>query len=224
MTVAMFSSVVTATVVVTLGLPQSAGARRVILRPSLVSECQRAASWDAMQVCVRRFGVMTMLRSSADMRLVRVTTDGDDLGVSGQYLFVRHGRRWQLGASIRGEYEVKSITRPTFDGQQVIRIDIAHALRHEIVIADGVSHPAWYSARMSVFCDGTSAACEQVVTSCDLIVRGKTFNRFRGTLAYEQAGSMRVVGDRTLAGTNCEQPERVFIPLPGPLLDRVRRP
>ena len=68
--------------------------------------------------------------------------------------------------------------------------------------------------KTALFCSGQSSGCTQILTACDVFVAGKLYATFRGTLAYQGAGLMKVTGDRSRAGDYCQQLEETYIPVP----------
>ena len=64
-----------------------------------------------------------------------------------------------------------------------------------------------------MFCSPEGASCESVITSCDVVIRGKALARFRGRIRYVRDGELAVEGDRSLTGDQCPQPERASLPI-----------
>jgi hypothetical protein len=192
--------------------PGTASAKRVIMRPSISSQCRNLPSWQRVQACVRRFGKFKVVHSTSDMKLISVTLPEDNFGVAGQYLFALHANRWRLNGTVGSEYTIDNVATAHFEGHKLHRLDLSRADRREISLADGVTRPGWFTERLAMFC-APEAFCESIVLSCDVVVRGKTLHRFRGTIVFDKNGEIRVLGDRTLAGDMCAQAEHVNFPM-----------
>jgi hypothetical protein len=194
--------------------PGSASARRVIKRPTISSQCRTPGTWNQMAACVRRFGPFKVLHATADLKLISVGPVDDDFGIGGRYVFARHQNRWQYTGALGSEYKVDKISTEQFEGHKVHRLDLSRAAREAVPFADGVTQWGWVTERLAMFCSPEAVYCESIVTSCDVVVRGKTLNRFRGTISYIKDGEMAVQGDRGLAGNGCTQADHAYLPIP----------
>jgi hypothetical protein len=193
--------------------PEAASAKRVIRRPTIASECRSFATWNQTARCIRRFGPFKVLHETTDLKLISVGPLEDDFGVGGRYLFGRHQNEWRYTGALGSEWKIEKISPALFDGHKVHRIDVSRAAREEVALGEGITQPGWVTQRLAMLCSPEGRYCESVMTACDVVVRGKTFNRFRGTITYVKDGELLVVGDRGLAGASCAQGEHAFLPI-----------
>lgn len=198
----------------TVGL-RAADARMIMPRPSVARSCPGSPTWTATQKCIERFGTTKLLRSVGDVRLVQLTAHEGDFGTSGVYLYVQSSKRWHIGGSYAdAKPTVIGFSTPTYDRRRAYRIDVAYAANEHVMVDEVSARNAFVRRKTAVFCSGQSPVCMQILTACDVFVAGKLHETFRGTLAYQGAGLMKVGGDRSRAGEYCQQPEVAYIPVP----------
>lgn len=205
-------------VVALLSLHRASGeadARVMIRRPSVAQSCPGSPTWEATQKCIQRFGTTKIVRSKGNLRLVQLQAREDDFDTSGVYLYIQSNKRWHIGGA---NFDIKStivgLSTPTFDHRTSFRIDLESAANEGVMVDEVSARNAFVRRKTALFCSGESASCTQILTACDVYVAGKLHATFRGTLAYEGGGLMRVTGDRSRGGDVCQQAEEAFIPVP----------
>ena len=61
-----------------------------------------------------------------------------------------------------------------------------------------------------LFCSGQGWFCREIISACEVLVRGRTRWSFRGTVKHDRQW-VTVTGDGRNAGTLCDVPARVPI-------------
>ncbi len=191
-----------------------ARAKIVILEPAIVRPCPKAPSWDGVEKCLKKLGKPIVVRTLPGAKLVRLEQprgDGDtfDAGLS---LYVPRGKQWQLAGlyDTRGEYELLDASALTVAKHTGFRIDIGETLR-TFVSPDGVQNvPAVVTMHRVMLCGTDSWRCTEVVTACDVLVRGGALWSFHGTLSIAD-NQVKIAGDRRNTGAFCEVPETQFL-------------
>jgi hypothetical protein len=187
-----------------------ASAEFVIMEPPVVDHCPHGKTWPDVLACVTKLGAPTVLQSTAHERLVRVVQKiqgnvGDavaatyyDLGV---YLYVERGKQWQIAGMFEmpGDYELLSFDHVTIDGHRGYRFDIGRSMVLDVELDDTSRARSMLAQRIAVYCAGDSYRCTDITTACDVIVHGKTYWTFRGSIVVEPK-QLRVVGDRRRSG------------------------
>ena len=180
---------------------------KVVMIPVIARECSDEKTWGDVMKCVEPHGHVKLEKSLPHARLVRVTRDHDD--GSGLYLFVQAGS-WQLGGMTEYAGELLGFDNPTVGGHGVYRYDIGtteHTTSEQTLIR-----------HVQVYCTGTGYRCTTVMVACDVLAAGKAIETFRGTVSWHQH-HLRIAGDRTHAGAECEQAEEVDLWFPETELD-----
>lgn len=186
-----------------------AEAKRVVHIPTLAELCPANAEWSTVAQCIRRHVKFTFVRDEEQLKIIDVDADGG--GHFGGIYVYQHGAQWTLRGEIRlyQTHEVLAVQHATFGNQSAERIEVGIAAAMpfapdgENVVAQGV-----FRQRITAVCFDGQRFCAQVVTSCDLLLHGKAYNSFRGTLTYEK-GVFGVRGDRANEGQFCRQPDIV---------------
>ncbi len=191
-----------------------ARARIVIMEPAIVRQCARAPSWDAVEKCLSKLGKPTVVRTLPGAKIVRLDqTRGDvepfDTGLS---LYVPRGKEWHLAGlyEARGDYELLAAAPLTVAKHTGFRLDIGELLRTG-VSPDGVQTvPAVFAMHRVMLCGGDSWRCSEVISACDVLVRGAALWSFHGTLSIAD-NQIHVTGDRRNGGSFCSVPETQFL-------------
>ncbi len=183
-------------------------AERVVNRPSVASQCAQALSWEKLKPCLQRFGTVTIEKSDATVKLVRITPQAG-WPMPGLYVYAQNGAAlrlagmWQFASS--ASVEVISFAPLKVTGRTGFRLDLGASEPSSVSFDGETSVAATMQYRTSVFCMGPGYICAPAISSCDVFVGGKAYYTFRGTLKL--AGpSVTVVGDRSRAGA-CATPE-----------------
>lgn len=188
-----------------------ARAKIVIMDPPVVRNCPRAATWDGIDKCLHKQGTPTVMKSFPTARLVHLEqVQGSNRYDGGVLLYIQRGNQWQLAGLYEnrgGDYDLIGIEPLTVGKHSGFRIDFGQTYRSAIQ-PDGVTNvPAVFTTRLTMFCGGDSWRCTEVVTSCDVIVRGGALYSFRGKVDIED-NIIHVRGDRSHVGSFCAAPEQ----------------
>jgi hypothetical protein len=190
-----------------------AGDARVLLMPTIPSTCRGGPSWAKVAACLERFGKLTVLDSSADVKLVQLSGDGVERGyrTEGIYLYKARNKQWGLGGMREGEgYTRVALTRFKTGRFTGYRFDLRKT-ENRYVQLHARNRPAHVRKTLAVFCSGQSSGCSEVLLACDVYVDGKTYWTFRGTPELTNGG-LFVRGDRSTAGFECAQDEESWLP------------
>jgi hypothetical protein len=206
-----------AVLLVTLGILESGvasvRAERVVRSPSVARECRRASSWDKLKPCLQRFGKVTIERSAAAAKLVRVDAGPSGWPIPGLYIYAQKGSaleiagQWQFDSL--AEVEVLGLTTLKVGGRVGFRLDVGTGEATSVSFDGETSVSAMMVSKTAVFCVGPGALCSPAIQTCDILVDGKAYYTFRGTLTV-QRGVVMVRGDRSRAGA-CAPPERTSL-------------
>jgi hypothetical protein len=183
-----------------VGFAERMPARRPM--PTIQSSCQRRASWELVTKCVRMFGVVKSIRSSDKLHLLEVSDpEGGELGY---FLYVAVGTDWNLRGVHLGAEELLSFEPFTLDKHTGYRMEFGNSFATAVALEDSSTVPALMSTRVAAYCGGESYRCTEVTTACDILVEGKAYWTFRGTVEFPELNRLvreiAVVGDRTKAG------------------------
>lgn len=196
-----------AAVAFVLVLATPAQARRVVQLPRLADLCPGNENWAKVEACIRRHGQLTIEHADADAKLVRVRAPSL---ISGLYLY-RHRAKWEyLGElGVYADPELLGFSRVRFGPHAGYRVDAGVASSRGLSLDGVTTISAVFRERFTLVCFEGSFGCFAMTTACDMLVGGKAYYTFRGTLVYDHH-ELRVVGDRTAAGSICTQAEVVF--------------
>ncbi|MGE5184871.1 MAG: hypothetical protein ACM31C_22520 [Acidobacteriota bacterium] len=191
-----------------------ARAKIVIMEPAIVRQCSHAPSWQRIEKCLRKLGKPVVVRTLSGAKLVRLDQrNGDgstfDAGLS---LYVPRGKQWQLAGLYepRGEYELLDASTLTVAKHSGFRVDVGEVLRTS-VSPDGVqSVPAVLTTHRVLFCGAETWRCTEVVSTCDVLVRGGALWSFHGTISIGD-NQIKVAGDRRNVGSFCDAPETEYL-------------
>ncbi len=183
-----------------------AEAKIVIMEAPVPHNCRSAPTWSQLEICLKKIDKITVLRDTADAKLVVV-------GDLGTYLYLKRPQAWQLGGSYEGGPVVLiDLHAVTINKHLGYRIDLGTQLVTEIAVDDnGGAEPATIRSVHTLFCSGDGYNCVDALTRCDAIVHGKSYFVFRGTLTVEDQNIVHVVGDRTRSGPTCTGQEKMYL-------------
>ncbi|MGE5184870.1 MAG: hypothetical protein ACM31C_22515 [Acidobacteriota bacterium] len=184
--------------------------------PRLARVCPAAASYAALETCLKRLGDVTIARELPHARLLHVVSrDDNDLGLA---LYVENAPGWHVAGVYepRGVgYEALSLAPVTISQHAGFRIDIGVAQHTWASLDSTRAVPVIVVARHALLCSGEQWRCAELVVACDVLVRGAALWTFRGSLAFGDHEAL-VTGDRSHGGGSCSVPERVFLAWPRP--------
>jgi len=173
----------------------------VIMEPPIVRACPLPGSWTAMTACLAKHGLKTrVVRTLATAKLLET---GGDL-----VLFVETGGSWHLGGLLENasDYEVLGLETVVANHHTGYRVDLALMQGTSVSFDNATGRAGLRLTRSSLYCSGERYWCLQVTSACDVLLDGKTYSTFRGTVTI--AGNELVnAGDRS-AAIACSFPER----------------
>ena len=188
----------------------SVASARVVMAPTIPRMCPAGKTWDDVNKCLARFGKVTLERDLGGAKLVRVNGEGGGFRVPGLYLYAQRGSRWKLAGMYEtsgDQVEILGFERVKLAKQHTgYRLDVGLSTAATSDVDSEVARPAILQEKLAVFCSGFNYACFSVITSCDLLVEGRSQASFRATLKFE-GDVVHVLGDRSRAATFCETPE-----------------
>jgi hypothetical protein len=187
-----------------------ADARRVVHIPTLAELCPANAEWASVAQCIRRHAKFTVIREEAQLEIIDINSDAG--GYFGGVYVYRHDKQWTLRGEVRlyEQHEILAVQQATFGTSGAQRVDIGlvspmpFAPDGENIVAQGVLRQ-----RITAVCFDGAGGCSQLVTSCDMLLHGKAYNSFRGTLTYQNR-TLGVTGDHTNEGQFCRQAGPTF--------------
>jgi hypothetical protein len=191
-----------------------ARAKIVIMEPAIARECAHAPSWNAIEKCLHKLGTPTVVRELPGGKLVRLdqVRAGEDAFDAGLSLYVPRGKEWKLAGlyEARGDYEMLAAAPLTVAKHAGFRIDVGELVR-TFVSPDGVgSVPAVVAMHRVMLCGTDSWRCTEVITSCEVLVRGAALWTFHGELSITD-NQVKVAGDRRNVGSFCFAPESEYL-------------
>jgi hypothetical protein len=184
---------------------------RVISIPAVARECGEEPTWEDVATCAAKLGTVKIERTLPHARLVRITNE--NAGARGIYLFVERNKTWRLGGMYEDGVSVLGLDTVTFAGHAVYRVTFGLSEHSDVSLDDMTMTPVVFVQREEMYCTGAGYRCTTVRTSCDALVAGRARLSFRGTVHWKN-GALHVAGDRSRAGTFCD--EREVAPLSFP--------
>ena len=193
-----------------LGCVVSVGAAHAerLDEPEVVNHCSSGKSWSAVETCLRKLGTPRVIRTLGTAKVVGVRSDTKPPREHGLILYVERSGTWNLEGffpSFHDDFELLGLQPVTIGKRRGYRLDVGKAGD-----VDVDSQPATIRSQHALFCSGQGWFCREIMTACEVLVRGKTRWSFRGTLEYDKEW-VTVTGDRRNAGTLCNAPERIPI-------------
>lgn len=182
-------------------------ARRVVHIPTLGELCPGNTEWRKVAECIKRQGAFTLERDEERVKVVHVT---EKSRMGGLYIYTL-GKQWKLRGELRlyQDHDVLGFTHVTFGKHSGVRLDAGLAMPTSFSLDGETTMPATLRQEHTLVCFDDRSGCVQMMTSCDLLLRGKAYYTFRGKLVYADR-QLKVVGDRGKAGNYCVQPELVL--------------
>src|SRR5258705_12297075 len=110
-------------------------------------------------------------------------------------------RLWQ-------EHDVLGIEHVTFGAHKGIRFDVGLSTPLAFSTDGETTMQGLLRQQQTLVCFDGSWGCLQATTSCEMLLRGKAYYAFRGTLSYANK-QLQVIGDRSRTGNYCTSPEIV---------------
>ena len=191
---------------------------RVVMMPTIQSNCPSGRTWGTVASCLAKFGKTKVLRSRHDLRVAQITDATSGFRVPGIYIYVQQGTSWVLGGSLEGtDYAFVSIDKIRAGRFHGYRMDVRVSRADDVVIAERSRH-VHVRENLAVFCSGHTPGCSVARTSCDVYLDGKSYWTFRGKVEPLD-DQVRIRGDRSSAGEECNQEEIVDLPFTGVELD-----
>ena len=180
----------------------------VISEPVVASSCPAGKTWPDVVQCLGTFGKVRILESSPTVRLVRVITNDPNPVDRGIYLYLLDGPlMWKLGGMFEGEVEVVELAPITIAKLSGYRMTLARSFVTTVQVDEGVI-AATEQQQFYLYCSGIGYRCVEAMTACDVLVRGKAIQTFRGAVKIDEDGSQFTIeGDRSKARA-CAPPER----------------
>ena len=195
-------------VAMVLLVTSAAEAKRVVRLPTLRELCPGGDDWSQITSCFTRHGKHTILRDDATAKIVSFATGSR---IAGIYFYVEQAKRWQLRGELRmyNEHELVGFSRVSFGKHAAYRMDVGMSVQTSLSLDGETSRFATLRLKRTVLCFDKHGACFTMTTACDVLVRGRAYHSFRGTLVTEN-GMLKVKGDRRAAGPSCQQHEDVY--------------
>jgi len=187
----------------------TASPRRVVHMPTLPEVCPANAEWDKLDACIRRHGTMKVLRDEPTLKIIDLDDRMSRFGGIYVYTF---NNKWGMRGEMRlwQEHDVLGIEHVTYGKHKGVRFDVGLSTPLPFSTDDGeTSLQGVLRQQQTLVCFDERWGCVQVTTSCEMLVRGKAYYAFRGTLKYADK-QLQVVGDRSRTGNYCIQPEVVL--------------
>jgi hypothetical protein len=184
---------------------------RVIMIPPVARACGEEPTWEQVAACAAKFGAVKVDRTLPHARLVKVT---DPKGtVRGFYLFVERHGAWRLGGMYEEPGDALALESVQLGTHDVYHVEIGTTSHEEIGLDDGTTARAVIVNHAQIYCSGVGYRCSAMTTSCDVLVGGKAQWTFRGKVTWKD-GALHVSGDRSHAGSMCDQNETVPLSFP----------
>jgi hypothetical protein len=186
----------------------TASSRRVVRMPTLPEVCPSNAEWDKLDACIRRHGSAKVLRDEPHLKIIDLDDRASRFG--GIYIY-SFKNKWDMRGQMRlwQEHDVLGIEHVTFGAHKGIRFDVGLSTPLPFSIDGETTQQGLLRQRQTMVCFDDSWGCLQVTTSCEMLLRGKAYYSFRGTLSYANK-QLQVIGDRSRAGNYCTSPEIVL--------------
>ena len=180
----------------------------MIMEPPLVRSCPRMKSWGELTTCLTKHGWSSKIeRTVGKTRLLRLEIKN---GVARTDSMLALYFEDPKGVHLGGMYElpeepstrsfILAVEELTVKSHTGVRIDLGDERRTQVSVDAVSGREAVQLLRHSLYCGGISWECVDVVSSCDILVDGKTYWTFRGTVTIKD-NMILIAGNRSLAGT-----------------------
>lgn len=179
-----------------LVLVVSASAPALAKDADLSKTCPPVSTWDTMWRCLETRGSVHVVHDLPDAKLVAYT-----LTATTRFeLYVRDGSWKQLRSGWTTNTKSELLNFGTYpDGY---RVDIGTAFETIVRIDPALDFVPVVVKRINTSLCSRKGVCRTVTTSCDMLVRGRSHGRFRGTPVWK-GERLLVRGDASNTGTHC---------------------
>lgn len=193
-------------------LTATASAKLVIMEPTVVHQCPRAATWELVERCLKQHGTPTLLQTVKNAKVVALGTR-ELPSQQGLYLYVQRGKQWQLGGiDENDQLQLVKLEAITINKHHGFRIDVGRFARGGVLREDGsLASRAGVRQLYSLYCSGDNHVCARIVTLCEVVEGGRVTAVFRGSQAIEEQNLIRVTGDRSRGGQACRVGDRAYL-------------
>jgi hypothetical protein len=195
----------------------SPGAAFVVEEPGMYYACPGGKTWATVQSCLEKQGRLAILKQLEGAKLVRLDQQENGQWVdAGVYLYVEQARSWKVNGGFFGrgsDYELLDFTALTIGKSTGYRIDIGQASQVGIQLDGVTTQLATRRIYQTMFCGPSTRYCTIAVKSCEVLVRGRAYWTFRGSLRVD-GNEVTIAGDRRLSGPFCRQPEKQMLGWP----------
>jgi hypothetical protein len=182
-------------------------AKRAPLPPP--DPCTQGKTWNAVAACLRKQTTLEVLYDADPVKIVRMAPRAPS--PFGQLLmYTRREKRWVrsgfyvMSSSPQQDVRISKFPTPLGDG---VRIDTASFVRSVFSPGKGISASRGLVQRVSsMVCTPSTWSCRSALTSCDAYTRGRLLWTFRGELYWHPSLGLRLRGDTSGAGGQCQPP------------------
>lgn len=179
-----------------------------------VFSCPSNTSWQKLQHCLETRDKVVILYDFANAKLIRL--HGRITAQPSLFLYMRVDNQWTR-TSFYGDLgpsgELLSVTSLR---DNAYRIEMGVAYPSSVSLDDVTTVPALLRRKTTYMCTARGQ-CHAAITMCELSVRGKAYWTFRGKPVWD-GKLLRVAGDTTNAGPQCEMPPSMLAPVVDTLL------
>lgn len=192
-----------AATLILLALVAPPASAKPVLRPTAWSMCGDAPSWTKLKKCLERFGEVKVARTFERLKVLNLGENAMNTPAPGLYVYyAQRGSSlhlvWMSQSASGGKVELLDVRKVSVAGRSGYRLDM-RSVDPVVMFDDQTALEATMRQKTAAFCLGTEMACSHVIESCDVLVGGKAYYTFRGTLSID-GGTAVVTGDRSLAG------------------------
>jgi hypothetical protein len=185
---------------VVCALTAAAAGKRVIVDPPVVRICPRSGAWSAIERCLAQQGSATITHSLPGARLVHVdpSSKPGTSSVAGTFGGPDH------------EYEVRGLTEVKVGKHVGHRIAISQVMHAQLSVDGRTMHAGIIRLERALYCGGDHWRCTDVVSSCDVLIDGRSMYSFRGTTSIAD-NQVKIEGARDRIGSYCSPPESIYL-------------
>jgi len=164
----------------------------------LSKSCPRERTWEKLLRCLQTRGDLVIVHDLADAKLVSYPLSPEN---SRYELYVLADGMWRgLSSGWTTTSGTGLINFGTYEGD-AYRVDLGTSFESRMSIDASTFQPVVIKRITTSICPRKSF-CRAVVTSCDMLVHGRSFLRFRGKPIWK-GEKLMVAGDTSSAGTHC---------------------
>ena len=165
--------------------------------PDLSRGCPQERTWTKLQSCLETRGDMFIVHKLPEAKLVGYALSPDTTRLE---LYVLTDGTWRSTSSWTTTRGAELINFGTYGGD-AYRVDVGTAFESRIMLLPHSSQPAVVKRITTSICP-RRGFCRSIVTSCDVLVRGRSYWWFRGKPVWKK-DKLMVIGDVSNAGTHC---------------------